>query len=270
MARWISDNCMSGACNSVARGSGISDIGNATRHVEEMITRIVLLFLRPFLERVFWYPRLVSFEAQSSAVVVTREMGGRSCLIQFGPHPNVRPGILFTARVRLRSQRHSGRLQFVQDVVIHRRRTPARVNPNETHECITSRGVRMLDETDPYHEERIAGIGVHTVLTSDSPSNSLSQSEQTDVDDRYRMFLMWIPNRFGGRFRLPISKIEWWWTGTALAEGTNPQCQEGQAGWKLSTPPSSHGNDSTGRPSLKRPTTSPNVRTVKKASWTKC
>jgi hypothetical protein len=128
----------------------------------------------------------------------------------------------------------------------------------------------MLDETDPYYEVAVSGRGPHTIITSDSPSNSLNPSELTDADDQYRMFLMWRPDRYGGRFRISVARIKWWWKGTAEADNANADCQEGQRGWKLTTPPSEHGGDDNGVATLQRPVTSRNIATVKAADWQPC
>ena len=233
------------------------------------LDRWLMRIAQPLLERLFWYPRLIEFTGVPTAVVVMRESGGTTCLLQFGPHVNTRPGILFKAKVRLRGIRHSGKLELVQDVVLHREREPG-VATSTFRECKTSGGLRMLDETDPYEMLAVSGLGPHDISADDSPQHSLRRSEITRAHDQSRMFLMWRPDRFGGRFRFSMAVIEWWWRGTAMScTEDEADCTEGQESWKLTSLPNECGA-APAVPTLRRPTTSPNVTTVRNGPWQPC
>lgn len=89
-------------------------------------------------------------------------------------------------------------------------------------------------------------------------------------DGSYRMFLMWRPDRFGGKLRLPVAKIEWWCKARAIgAPGPppNPDCAHGNFGFQLEAG-STSGDDGPGKLTISYPVTSPNwVTTV---NWEAC
>lgn len=228
--------------------------------------RIIRWAGRKFLERVFCYPRLVGFTAQRTQVVVYSD-GGR-CALSFGRFPATR-GIRFEATVIVppgpRGRPCRGRLEFVQDVVTLRTRTPGQ-NPANPKECLDSNGSRVLDTTDPYMSFTL-GPGRHTVATDDSPETLLRPFEIKTADDQFRMFLMWRPMRFGGRLRLPIARIDWWWKGEArVTAPAGADCVEGANGWSLVSRPTDHGHFPATR-TIGYPTTSPNVTSL---TWQRC
>lgn len=224
--------------------------------------------LRRVLERLFCFPRLVSFTAVQDRIVVHKIAG--NCEFVFGRYP-AQAGMTFTATVTLPRRNCSGRLQFVQDIIIHNKRQPnVRQNPTTNAECISSNGVRMLDRADPYHERPIAGVGPHVITTNDSPGVHLNPSEIMLRKDRFRMFLMWIPSGFWGRVgvRLPIAKLDWGWEGRA--EATNPQdteCSEGNLNWKKINSAAIH---TSGRPTIRYPVLAPLVQDLIRAGWKEC
>lgn len=230
---------------------------------------LILKLIRRMLERLFCYPRLVSFTAVRTRVLVHAQ--GSDCWLNFGPFPP--PGIEFTATVTLPGPACAGKLQFVQDCVFHRERVPgtATTSPKE---CISSNGKRVLDTTDPYDEFAVAGVGPHTVTSNDSPGGALNPCEMYKADDRFRMFLMWKPAGLLGwlGFRLPVAKIEWWWKGTA--EATNPasaDCSEGPGfNWTLTSAPTDHGDNGPATWTLRWPVTSPNAVDIIRRGWQKC
>lgn len=231
---------------------------------------LLLRLIRKVLERLFCYPRLVNFTAVRTRVLVHSQ--GGACWLDFGPYPTA-AGIEFTATVTLPRPNCAGTLQFVQDLVTHRERTPGTAT-GSPKECITTNGKRVLDTTDPYHQMPVAGVGPHTITTDDSPGAALNPCEMFSADDRFRMFLMWKPAGLLGRlgFRLPVAKIEWWWKGTAEATTpTTADCSEGPGlNWRLTSPPTDHGDNGPGAWTLRWPVTSPNIRDIVRAGWKKC
>lgn len=222
------------------------------------------------LERLFCYPRLISFTATVSDVAVIDPQG--YCQLGLGDVTSL-PGIEFTAVVEV--PRHkgggkcTGQLEFVQDVITLRTRTPGQLpGPVNPKECFSSNGARVLDTSDPYDTPTpVNGPGRYTVSTNDSPSSPLRHTEIVTASDQFRMFLMWRPSAFNGLIRLPLGRIEWSWDGEAMVN--KPQyadCTEGNNGWSLMSPPTDH-TSSAAIVDANWPTTSPNVTSL---TWQKC
>jgi|SRR5947209_10483926 len=168
-------------------------------------------------------PRLVSFTAVEDAVLVHHMDAGGPCVLQFGDYPTT-PGIAFTAVVDVPAG-WPGTLEFVQDVITLRSITPGQTHPRE---CLDSQGQRRLDTTDPYDSLHVRP-GRRTITTNDSPAQGLR--ERTECDDKFRMFLMWRPDRFKGTVRAPIAKLEWWWKGRADSAAMPGDCNTGARAW---------------------------------------
>ena len=235
-----------------------------------VIAYYLIQWVIDYLRKFFCYPKLVSFTATRDAVVVHEENG--ECWLRFGRRPPA--GISFEAVVKLPDAKCSGRLEFVQDLILNHSRWPAiETGAKSGKEAFSTKGARMLDEVDPYDGPfPVKGVGPHTVRTRDSPGSQLSDLnaaganiEVMNRDGKYRMFLMWRPDGFGGKVRLPVAKIEWWCKGVAIGAAgppPNPDCAHGAFGFDLKAG-SSTGDDSPGKMTLSYPVTSPNwVTTV--------
>lgn len=201
-------------------------------------------------------PTLISFTATEDDVIVHPFGAGGPCVLQFGNYPTV-PGITFTAVVDVPNG-WPGTLEFVQDVITHRSITPGLANPRE---CIDSKGLRRLDTTDPYDSTPVQP-GRRTVTTNDSPAQGLR--ERTECDDKFRMFLMWRPDRFRGSVRVPIAKLEWWWKGQADSHAMPGDCNDGAHAWTRTS--GSHGS-TPGATTTDLPFTLLNVTAL---NWERC
>lgn len=157
----------------------------------------------------------------------------------------------FQLAIYTRPPSRPGQIEFVQIVIPHRTRSPG---PNGADQEFTSDGEWVLDGSDPhlgltYPMKPPPPNRPWEASMEDSPSSACVEFigaiatgalERVTANDHFRTFIMWRPNRFKGRYRIPLGHIRWRWEGEASITVDNEDCQGtansatgDKAKWKL-------------------------------------
>jgi hypothetical protein len=168
-------------------------------------------------------PTFKSLEAKKTGKIVMTTAWRTICEKAFGEPGS--PGITIESKVEVPSG-CTGTLEYVQLIDSCTQWTQA----DGTNQRIKSSGF-VLDTSDPYKSKAVTSSGTVTFTTDDSPGTPTGTRKFLAVDDKFKMWLLWRPDKPAGSPRVALAMAEWFWKAKATKTGSSGGCA---ADWTLS------------------------------------
>jgi hypothetical protein len=166
-------------------------------------------------------PKLISMEAKKGDIVMTTDFTNR-CHLSFGTADKL--GMSFESKVEIPSG-CPGTLYYVQLIDRNLNKIDSCGKP-----CADKTNGFTLDTGDPYKMKRV-DPGTVTIDANDNPGADSIGWNQLDITDRFQMYLLWKPDEPANAARVPLERIDWFWTAKATRKGQTGDCQ---ADWQIS------------------------------------